>query len=201
MNLRLIGFGGVAFVVVTASLLSTIVLRDPQTHDHIAASLRAGYDRTPLDSVGATNLPAILVDLPDFSFPAPPVVAAAPTGESNSEATHIADEEQSDGEEGIPTEEPQVQKITLRQFEFGFGPERIELAVGVPVELTVMNEGDQVHGIWIPDFAISEDIRSGKTKVFTFTPEEAARFRFTCSYNLCGTDEEHAQMKGFITVK
>lgn len=201
MHLRMIGFGGMAFVVVTVSLLSAIVMCGPQTHDHIAASLRASYDRTPLDFVEASDLTTILVDLPEFSFPEPVQVVAVPPVPQAADMAHMPGDEHSPAEHGIVAQELQVQKITLRQFEFGFAPDRIELQVGVPVELTVVNEGDQVHGIWIPDFALSDDIRSGKTKVFTFIPEKTGRIRFTCSYNLCGTEEEHAQMKGFITVK
>jgi heme/copper-type cytochrome/quinol oxidase subunit 2 len=246
----MVGLGGLAFVVATSSLLGTVVLRSPHTHDHISASLSPGYGRTPLDSVEAVDLPAVLADLPDFTFPeaAPAVLAsfrvAAPpapqaggvahtTGDEHSPAEHgIVDQEPpivtsgevsgteprsgSNGEVGgtepqavpeappvqqIVPEEPPVQQITFSQFEYGFDPARIELQVRVPVELTVANEGDQVHGIWIPDYAISDDIRSGKTKTFTFTPEETGRIRYTCSYNLCGTEDEHAQMKGFITVK
>jgi heme/copper-type cytochrome/quinol oxidase subunit 2 len=197
----MVGVSGLVFVVVTSSLLSAVIVRSPQTHDHIARSLRHDYARTPLDSVEAADLPAILADLPEFSFPDLVKVAAAQGPPAAGETAHTAGDEHNLAEHATATQQLQMQTITLRQSEYGFDPDRVELQAGVPVELTVTNEGEQVHGIWVPDLAIMEDIRSGKTKVFTFTPEKAGRIPFTCSYNLCGTEEEHAQMKGFITVR
>lgn len=201
MFLRVVGLSGLAFVVVISLLLSTVIIRGPQTHDHIAATLRDSYDRTPLDSIEDSDLTTILADLPEFSFPAQPVLVAAPGVSPINGAAHTAGDEHSEADHEAEAQQPQVRKLTLTQFEFGFDPSRVELQVGVPVELTVSNEGDQVHGIWIPEYAISADIRSGKSKTFLFTPEQSGRIRFTCSYNLCGTEEEHAKMSGFITVK
>lgn len=201
MFLRAVGFSGLAFVVAVSSLLSAVIVRGPQTHDHIAASLRDSYDRTPLDPMNGSDLASILADLPDFSFPAQPVLVAVPGVLPVDEAAHTIGDEHDEADNEAAAQQPPTQKLTLTTSEFGFDPSRVELQVGVPVELTVLNDGDQVHGIWIPDYAISADIRSGKSKTFTFTPEQSGRIRFTCNYNLCGTEEEHAQMTGFITVK
>jgi heme/copper-type cytochrome/quinol oxidase subunit 2 len=185
----MVGFGGLAFVVVTALGLGTIIMRGPWTHDNIDPTLRESYARTPLDSVGEMDLVAVLKDLPEFSFPASSSFAAVSASGDSDEAAHTA------------SEDAEPQKVTLVESEYQFEPARIELKAGAPVELTLKNEGKQVHGLWIPDFAIMDDVRSGKSKTFTFIPEKPGRYRHTCSYNLCGTDEEHARMKGFITVK
>jgi len=199
MMSRLVGYGGMAFALVTALVLSGIIARSPRTHDHISNTLSDSYVRTSLDEVGPANLEAILADLPEFSFPRATYPATVPSVHAV-DLAHMPDEADIRAEPAITPDEPEVQRVTIRQFEYNLDPDRIELEVGVPVELTVINEGDQVHGIWIPEFAISQDVRSGKSKVFAFTPDKTGRIRFTCSYNLCGTEEEHAKMAGFITV-
>ncbi len=202
MFFRMVGFGGLAFVVATSSLLSAVIVRSPQTHDHIASSLSPEYIRTSLDSIGPADLTAIIADLPRFSFPEPPQLVAASALFSASSAEGSGDQTApvNGTVESTAQQQPKVQEIAFDQFEFEFSQERIELKVGVPVKLTLTNQGDQVQGLWIPEFAIMADIRSGKNKEFTFIPEKSGRFRFTCSYNLCGTEEEHAQMKGYIIV-
>lgn len=188
MSFRTVGYASMTFILVVPIILGTVIMRSPRTHDHISNTLRSGYTRTPLDNIEATDLDITLADLPRFSFAewSPPrsagdEIVSRPDAESDTKAT-------------------EVMKITMRQFEYGLDVDAVELKVGVPVELTVVNDGDQVHGIWIPDFAISDDLRSGKTKVFEFTPEKTGRIRFSCNYNLCGTDEEHAKMAGSFIV-
>lgn len=181
MRCRTVGFTLLIAIVATFTMLGAIVVRNPDTHDHISKTLRPSYDRTPLDLIGPADLGTITADLPPFKFPEAVALDAAGSG---NDAPGAAE----------PVE------IMLNTLEFAIDPSRVELQVGAPVELVVMNTGDQVHGIWIPDFGIKQDIRSGKTKKFTFTPERAGRVRFECSYNLCGTDEEHAQMTGYFMV-
>lgn len=180
---RSVGYILLIAVVATFLFLGAIVMRSPNTHDHIYPTLRPSYDRTPVGLIGPTDLDAITADLAPFKFPERQTVALGATGPA--------------GDAPVAAEPVQVMLNTL---EYAIDPSRVELAAGTPVELTVMNEGSQVHGIWIPDFGIKQNIRSGKTKEFTFTPEQVGRVRFECSYNLCGTPEEHAQMTGYFTV-
>ncbi len=142
--------------------------------------------RRLLKLMGAAGIAAVAINVPSTASVANGV--AVTNGEVNGAA------------DSAVARQAQPQLVNLVEYEFGFDMDRIKVQAGVPVELSVTNEGDQVHGIWIPDLAIMDDIRSGKSKVFKFTPEKPGRFRFTCSYNLCGTEEEHAQMKGFIEV-
>lgn len=181
MSSRIIGFVGMGFVALAALMLSVIIIRSPDTHHNLAPALRADYARSPTDSIEVAHLEDTLARLPEFTFPAPSPLTAA------------------DGDLA-GSDHGELHKITVRQFEFGYDPIQIELEAGASVELTVVNEGNQVHGIWIPELGISEDIRSGRSMTFTFVVEKAGRIRFGCNYSLCGSEEEHAQMDGEIVV-
>lgn len=179
-----------AAVVVAAVGLASVIVRNPDTHGHLWGSVPYAYHRTPVEEVPASDLKSVQAKLVPFSFPTPQSVQASgmagmPGMEDASQAAAGADT---------------VQRVVLTQMEYGFDIPEVRLKPGVPVELVVVNVGKQVHGIWVPDFAISEEIRSGKTRTFKFTPKTAGRIRFTCSYNLCGTDEEHARMVGYFVI-
>jgi len=208
---RIVPYGGLAFVVIASLLLMMIVLRSPDTHGHFWRVLPRDYNRTPVGDIGEADLRAILADLPPFAFPPPSKAAAsAPAAghdmagmESSTSAQSGQAEPQMAGMDssGSAQRDADVQKITLTESEYAISPDRLALKVGVPVELTVTNTGKQAHGLWIPEFGIAEDIRSGKTKVFRFTPDKPGRIRYVCSYSLCGTEAEHARMVGFLTVR
>jgi heme/copper-type cytochrome/quinol oxidase subunit 2 len=209
MRERIVPYGGLTFVVAAALMLGTIIARSPDTHGHLWHSLPAGYDRTPLDTIEPADLDAIEAELLPFTFPTPPAGGEQPAAAGPAEP---ADATGSADAAGSAPEGGEVQRITLIETEYAIAPdmgemmtgmidEGLTLKLGVPVELTVTNEGKQTHGLWMADFGIYEDIRSGKTAVFKFTPDKPGRFRFTCSYSLCGSEEEHARMVGFLTVQ
>lgn len=67
--------------------------------------------------------------------------------------------------------------------EFAFEPKVITLKRGVPVELTLVNEGARGHdfsivGDW---FFETETVPGGGRLVTTFTPEKVGTFRLVCS--------------------
>ena len=190
---RIVPYGGLAFVVIASLLLMTIVLRSPDTHGHFWRVLPRDYTRTPVGDIGEADLRAILAELPPFAFPAPSRAAAgAPEGGHDMAGMESSASAQSGAD---------VQKMTLTESEYAIAPDRLTLKVGVPVELTVANAGKQAHGLWMPEFGIAQDIRSGKTQVFRFTPDTPGRFRYVCSYSLCGTEAEHGRMVGFLSVQ
>lgn len=188
-RVRSVPIAWLSVVVSVPVLLAAIVSRNPDTHGHLWPTLPDHYHRTPVDTVRPIDLEAVLADLPPFEFPRPALLAAAASQEATAGMGRL-----------MPAAE-EVQEVTLVETEYGIGPDRVEVRVGVPVVLTVINEGDQVHGLWLPEVGIAEDIRSGKSQTFRFTPEKPGRFRYMCSYALCGTDEEHARMVGFLTVR
>jgi len=194
---HIVPYTGLTVIVSAALGLVTIVARSPDTHGHFWHSVPAAYTRTQVGAIDPADLPAILANLPPFAFPAPnKAVAAAPqAGHNMANMGSTAPAQREAGKQA------DIQKITLTEREYGIEPARLTLKVGVPVELTVVNQGKQVHGLWMPEFGIAEDIRSGKTKVFRFTPDKPGRFRYVCSYSLCGTEEQHGKMVGFLTIE
>lgn len=193
----IVPYTGVTVIVSAALGLVTIVARSPDTHGHFWHSVPATYTRTQVGAIAPADLPAILANLPPFAFPAPnkPVAVVPQAGHSMANMGSAAPAQSQAGTQA------DIQKITLTESEYGIEPARLTLKIGVPVELTVVNTGKQVHGIWIPEFGIAEDIRSGKTKVFRFTPDKPGRVRYVCSYSLCGTEEQHGKMVGFLTIE
>ena len=191
------------FVVVAPLVLATVIARSPDTHGHTWQTFHPDYARTPLDTVGEADLDRTLADLAPFSFPAPPrpQVAASVADRAPAPAAMTGMPGMAAMARPAPAAEAAVQKIALATSEYAIAPANLEVKAGVPVELTVTNEGKQVHGVWMPEFGIAQDIRPGKTQVFKFTPDKPGRFRYVCSYNLCGTDEQHARMVGFMTVR
>lgn len=193
MGARSFPFFLLAAVSIAALGLASVIVRNPDTHGHLWGSVPYAYHRTPVEEVPPADLDSIQAKLVPFSFPTPPA------------AQNVAVKEMpAEGHQGMAAEaqvdKSTVQKIVLKQTEYGFDIPEVRLTPGVPVELVVVNEGKQVHGIWVPDFAISQEIRSGKSRSFSFTPKTPGRIRFTCSYNLCGTDEEHARMVGYFVI-
>lgn len=67
--------------------------------------------------------------------------------------------------------------------EFEFDPKVINLKRGIPVELTLINEGARQHDFTIVgDWVFSSDtVSTGGRLVVTFTPEQVGTFRLVCS--------------------
>lgn len=260
MFVRFVGLLGFIAVVSMASLLSVVIIRNPQTHDNLSNSLQPDYFRTSLDSVVQRDLATTLADLPAFPFPEPGVASAAASGEPTAPSgrefvvagdgansriseldtgtsaqrqvggsmTPVLEETQDTPDlpvlpgvesgqthhlinppphlpagvapESAESRKTETQSISVIATEYAFEPGRIEAKAKVPVELHVKNEGEEGHGIWLPDFGIKGNIRAFKSHTFSFTPDAPGRYQFECSDKLCGTDEEHNQMTGFILI-
>lgn len=64
----------------------------------------------------------------------------------------------------------------------GIDPSSIELAVGVPVNLTVSNNGNSGHDLVIDGLDVAtESIAPGESFSIEFTPAEAGTYRMYCS--------------------
>jgi plastocyanin len=78
---------------------------------------------------------------------------------------------------------PETQKLTVIIKDFAFEPNVITLKKGVPVELTLINQGLRHHDFTVQgDWSFKSDVLdSGDTKVLTFTPDIAGTFQLFCS--------------------
>ncbi len=93
--------------------------------------------------------------------------------------------------------QPEPRKITVVARRYKFEPNRIELKVGEPVEITFQSL-DGKHGFSCKDLKLEKVIftkdNPGK---LTFTPDKAGTFKFKCAH-FCGLG--HPKMKGEIVV-
>ena len=85
-------------------------------------------------------------------------------------------------------------RVTLRKFKFV--PKRITVQKGQPVRL-VVTAADVEHGFAIKELKIKQRIEARQTKVITFKPEQAGRYRIYCSV-YCG--DGHDDMTGELVV-
>ena len=91
--------------------------------------------------------------------------------------------------------EPRTIQVTAKKYEFT--PNRIELKVGEPVEITFSSE-DAKHGFTCKDLNLEKVVfEKDKPVTVKFTPEKAGTFEFRCA-NFCGLG--HSKMKGEFIV-
>jgi cytochrome c oxidase subunit II len=92
-----------------------------------------------------------------------------------------------------PTVEPQ--KVSVTAHKYLFYPDRIEVKVGQPVELTFESE-DTTHGFVCKDLGIAKvTFKKGEPATVKFTATKAGTYKFKCSH-FCGFG--HGKMKGVI---
>jgi len=72
----------------------------------------------------------------------------------------------------------------------------LHVAIGQPVRL-VMTSEDVIHGFFVPEFRLKQDVLPGRYVTLWFTPTLVGQFHLFCS-QFCGTD--HAGMGGGVTV-
>lgn len=72
----------------------------------------------------------------------------------------------------------------------------LHVALNQPVRL-VMTSQDVIHGFFVPDFRLKQDVVPGRYVTLWFDPDRAGTYRLYCS-QFCGTD--HAAMGGMVTV-
>jgi cytochrome c oxidase subunit 2 len=72
----------------------------------------------------------------------------------------------------------------------------LHVALNQPVRL-VMASQDVIHGFFVPDFRLKQDVVPGRYVTLWFDPDRVGTYRFFCS-QFCGTD--HAEMGGAVSV-
>jgi cytochrome c oxidase subunit 2 len=93
--------------------------------------------------------------------------------------------------------QPEPRKITIVAKKYKFEPNRIELKVGEPVEITFQSL-DAKHGFSCKDLKLEKVIFTKDSPgKLTFTPDKAGTFKFKCAH-FCGLG--HPKMKGEIVV-
>jgi cytochrome c oxidase subunit 2 len=92
---------------------------------------------------------------------------------------------------------PEPRKIAVTAKRFEFSPNRIELKVGEPVEITFTSL-DTKHGFVCKDLKLEKIVYDKEHPArVTFTPGKAGTFEFKCA-NFCGFG--HGKMKGQFVV-
>lgn len=100
---------------------------------------------------------------------------------------------------GSEQEEPDREErdlVIINMNEYTFEPDEVYLREGVEAEISIKNEGKEMHefvteypingsvrigGVIVEAYGIAElEIESGVSAVITFTPEEKGRFAFSC---------------------
>jgi cytochrome c oxidase subunit 2 len=92
--------------------------------------------------------------------------------------------------------QPVITEIHVTVRKFRFIPKRITVQKGQAVKL-IVTSADVEHGFAIKELKIKERIEAKQTKIITFKPEQAGRFRIYCS-TYCGTG--HDDMTGELVV-
>lgn len=79
-----------------------------------------------------------------------------------------------------------VQKVTINVLNNGYSPNYLRVQKGIPVELTLRsNETYSCALAFImPDFNINTFLKATDSKVLTFTPAKAGKYRYTCSMGM-----------------
>lgn len=99
--------------------------------------------------------------------------------------------------ESAPESAPAIVSIAVTAKQFDFSPSVVTVNKGDTVRLTVTSV-DVTHGLAIPAFGVSENLRPGETVTVEFTADKAGEFPFFCSV-FCG--EGHGQMRGTLIVR
>ncbi len=93
--------------------------------------------------------------------------------------------------------------VTARQFlyEFRYPDGRtaineVRVPVGRPVRV-VMTSADVIHGFYLPDFRVKQDVVPGQYTTLEIAPEKAGRYVIFCT-QYCGTG--HSTMQGALVV-
>ena len=80
--------------------------------------------------------------------------------------------------------------------EYGIVSTVLNLPVGQQIDLQ-MTSRDVIHGFWIPEFRVKQDLVPGRTTDMRITPTMIGNYKVSCSV-LCGT--KHAYMEGKVNV-
>lgn len=89
-----------------------------------------------------------------------------------------------------------VKEFTMTAKAFQFTPSTITVNEGDTVILHITSL-DEMHGIAIPEFGVSQQLPPGEEKTVQFVADKKGSFRFFCNVP-CG--EGHKDMTGMIVV-
>ncbi len=83
-------------------------------------------------------------------------------------------------------ENDEAQKISISLTDGGYVPQRLLVNKGIPVELSVKNEGARgcIQAFVIPDLNVRKTVRQGEWTTINFTPQKAGKISFTCSMGM-----------------
>jgi cytochrome c oxidase subunit 2 len=104
------------------------------------------------------------------------------------------------------TVDPQamIVKVTARQWSWSFAYPDYQVtstSLYLPVNKQVllqMQSEDVIHGFWVPEFRVKQDVLPGTTKELRVTPTVIGQYKVRCSV-LCGTS--HALMEQPVVVQ
>jgi len=83
------------------------------------------------------------------------------------------------------TQEGNLQKIEII-VDGGYKPERVQLKVGIPVELTFIRKSTSgcFEEVLLPDFGKSAKLPVGKPYVINIMPEKVGVFTYSCGMHM-----------------
>ena len=88
------------------------------------------------------------------------------------------------GEASAPAAPGGPQRVQLEASNFKFSPNEVKVALGQPVEVSVTNTSSTTHNITVlnpqGNRLASADLPAGATRIVTFTPTAAGRYKFYC---------------------
>jgi cytochrome c oxidase subunit II len=80
--------------------------------------------------------------------------------------------------------------------DYGLVTTELNLPVGQQIDL-LLTSRDVIHGFWVPEFRVKQDLVPGRTNELRITPTLIGEYKVRCSV-LCGT--KHAYMEGKVNV-
>lgn len=84
---------------------------------------------------------------------------------------------------------------------YSINPARLELTVGVPVNLTFTNGGEQQHDLVIEGLDVAFDaIGGGESATMMFTPTEAGEYPMYCTIGVSPLSHRERGMAGTVVV-
>lgn len=127
-----------------------------------------------------------------------PVVQASITGETGwwDHMTGYGHMGWWNGEQSAETEIGGADRILVTATEFAFSPAEIELEVGVPINLVLVNMGDLPHDLVIPELDLHVAARPGRQSGTGIDLADTGSYQFLCSY----LGHEESGMTGVLKV-
>ena len=80
--------------------------------------------------------------------------------------------------------EPQTHHVSIDASQFEYSPPRLNVRRGDTVHVT-LTASDTVHGFYLDGFGIDERVDPGLAREFTFSADQAGKFKYRCSV-ACG---------------